>query len=71
LQSAVSTIFPTLASTIARHWGVAGGKVPPAQNRGRPMFNLSYRESRYASAFGALVFAGLSFGAALYPLIAA
>jgi hypothetical protein len=35
------------------------------------MFNISYRDSRFASAFGALVFAGLSFGAALYPLIAA
>ena len=35
------------------------------------MFDLSYQESRFASAFGALVFAGLSFGAALYPLISA
>jgi len=35
------------------------------------MFNISYQDSRFASAFGALVFAGLSFGAALYPLIAA
>jgi hypothetical protein len=35
------------------------------------MFNLSYRESRLASAMGALLFAGLSFGAALYPLLAA
>jgi hypothetical protein len=35
------------------------------------MYNLSYRESRIASAFGALVFAGLSFGAALFPLFVA
>ena len=35
------------------------------------MFNLSYLESRFASAFGALVLASVSLGAALYPLIAA
>ena len=33
------------------------------------MFKLSYRESRFASAVGALVFAGLSLGSALYPLM--
>ena len=33
------------------------------------MYNLSCQDCRVASAFGALVFAGLSFGAALYPLI--
>jgi hypothetical protein len=32
------------------------------------MFNLSYQPSKFASAFGALVFAGLAFGSALYPL---
>jgi hypothetical protein len=36
----------------------------------KTMFDLSYRESRVASAFGALLFAGLTFGAALFPLIA-
>ena len=35
------------------------------------MLNLSYRESRLASAFGALLFSGLAFGSALYPLLAA
>ena len=30
-----------------------------------------YHESELACALGALVFAGLSFGAALFPLIAA
>ena len=33
------------------------------------MYNLSCRDCRLASAFGALMFAGLSFGAALFPLI--
>ena len=32
------------------------------------MYNLSCQDCRLASAFGALLFAGLSFGAALYPL---
>ncbi len=34
------------------------------------MLNLLYRDCRLASALGALTFAGLSFGAALYPLLA-
>jgi hypothetical protein len=32
------------------------------------MFNLSNEQSRLASAFGALIFGGLSMAAALYPL---
>jgi hypothetical protein len=35
------------------------------------MFTLSHRDSKIASALGALVFASLAFGSALYPLIAA
>ena len=33
------------------------------------MSHLICRDSRVASALGALMFAGLSFGAALYPLM--
>jgi tetrahydromethanopterin S-methyltransferase subunit F len=33
------------------------------------MSHLICRDSRVASAFGALMFAGLAFGAALYPLL--
>ena len=35
------------------------------------MYDLLYRESRFASAFAALLLAGLAFGATLYPLIQA
>ncbi len=35
---------------------------PPRHRKGRPMYDLLYRESRLASAFGALLFAGLAFG---------
>jgi hypothetical protein len=35
------------------------------------MYSKSYSQDQLACAFGALVFAGLSFGAALFPLIAA
>ena len=35
------------------------------------MFSQSLSQDRLACAFGALMFAGLSFGAALFPLIAA
>ncbi len=33
------------------------------------MFLKSHNQDHLAAAFGALVFAGLSFGAALFPLI--
>ena len=35
------------------------------------MFISSHKQDQLACAFGALIFAGLSFGAALFPLIAA
>lgn len=35
------------------------------------MFSQSHSQDRLACAFGALMFAGLSFGAALFPIIAA
>ena len=33
------------------------------------MFSKSHNQDQLACAFGALVFSGLSFGAALFPLI--
>ena len=35
------------------------------------MFSNSHSQDQLACAFGAMVFAGLSFGAALFPLITA
>ena len=35
------------------------------------MFSQSYSQDRLACAFGALIFAGLSFSAAIFPLFAA
>lgn len=35
------------------------------------MFSKSHKQDHLACAFGALVFSGLSFGAALFPLIIA
>ena len=37
----------------------------------KTMFSKSHPQDQMACAFGALVFAGLSLGAALFPLIAA
>ena len=57
---------------MARHWGVADGKRVVRMNQGaKTMFSKSHPQDQMACAFGALVFAGLSLGAALFPLIAA
>ena len=71
LQGAVPTLFPTLAPTIARQKrGEDGIQGRPVLQGSKTMLN-SRSHSQLACALGALAFAGLSFGAALFPLIVA
>jgi len=71
-HGAFQRFFQRLLPPSPGKWALEDGNSNPSAHKGaKTMFSNVRNQDQLACAFGALVFAGLSFGAALFPLIAA
>ena len=68
LEGVIPTLFPTARFHHRPQLGEEDGTAVRKKGSKTCSFH-SYSQDRLACAFGALTFAGLAFGAALYPLI--